>query len=314
MTRNLGELSRRPRRHQPPRSRIRRPLQRHRQRRAQHRGRPRRRELRIHRPLVSTGNVTSGPEQHRRRLHRRQRGAPVPQRIPEIGTTHQLGRHWHGHRRRRQHGRPAGRTVLSDRRTTRPSNGALSRQSGGFLCEGTLFNPNRHPPLRPSRQKHPETLAAAQPRGDPVKDTLSRRSRKRSSTRQCGSPGGSGAPGGQKGNQKGGPPGPAARGRPPFGPARYGLGPLPGGMPPLNETRFLSNEVVIQLGGPLSPEALAALRQARTRDHLSPNHRAARPHSHPLPHYQRCRARRDRRDREGARRDSLGRSRATATT
>ncbi|MEN3378736.1 MAG: hypothetical protein V7604_4091, partial [Hyphomicrobiales bacterium] len=38
-----------------------------------------------------------------------------------------------------------------------------------------------------------------------------------------------------------------------------GLGPLPSGMPPLNETRFLSNEVVMQLGATLPPEAIAAL-------------------------------------------------------
>ncbi len=34
-----------------------------------------------------------------------------------------------------------------------------------------------------------------------------------------------------------------------------GLGPLPSGMPPLNETRFLSNEVVMQLGTTVTPEA-----------------------------------------------------------
>jgi filamentous hemagglutinin family protein len=38
-----------------------------------------------------------------------------------------------------------------------------------------------------------------------------------------------------------------------------GLGPLPSGMPPLNETRFLSNEVVMQLGTTITPEAIAAL-------------------------------------------------------
>jgi subtilisin family serine protease len=38
-----------------------------------------------------------------------------------------------------------------------------------------------------------------------------------------------------------------------------GLGPLPSGMPPLSETRFLSNEVVMQLGATMTPEAIAAL-------------------------------------------------------
>jgi hypothetical protein len=38
-----------------------------------------------------------------------------------------------------------------------------------------------------------------------------------------------------------------------------GPGPLPSGMPPLNETRFASNEVVMQLGGDLSSEQVAGL-------------------------------------------------------
>ena len=38
-----------------------------------------------------------------------------------------------------------------------------------------------------------------------------------------------------------------------------GLGPLPSGMPPLNETRFASNEVVMQLGLKLTPLQIAAL-------------------------------------------------------
>ena len=41
----------------------------------------------------------------------------------------------------------------------------------------------------------------------------------------------------------------AARARPPTSVAAFGLGPLPSGMPPLNETRFLDDEVVFQLGG-----------------------------------------------------------------
>ena len=70
-------------------------------------------------------------------------------------------------------------------------------------------------------------------------------------------PGSSGSPGGQKGNQKGG--GPEAARPPAFGFAPFGLGPLPSGMPPLHETRFLSNEAVMQIGGKISADELAAL-------------------------------------------------------
>src|SRR5439155_17391931 len=67
----------------------------------------------------------------------------------------------------------------------------------------------------------------------------------------------SGGPGGQKGNQKGG--GQNGGARPAIGFAAYGLGPLPSGMPPLNETRFRNDLVVFQLGGKLSNEELSAL-------------------------------------------------------
>ena len=67
-----------------------------------------------------------------------------------------------------------------------------------------------------------------------------------------------GAPGG--GNANGGRPGgnpnagrPAVNQVPP-----PGLGPLPSGLPPLNETRFPNNEVVVQLGA-IMPETVAAL-------------------------------------------------------
>src|SRR5207244_11063687 len=67
----------------------------------------------------------------------------------------------------------------------------------------------------------------------------------------------SAAPGGQKGNQKGG--GQNAGACPALGFAAHGLGPLPSGMPPLNETRFRNDEVVFQIGGKLSDEELLAL-------------------------------------------------------
>ena len=72
-----------------------------------------------------------------------------------------------------------------------------------------------------------------------------------------------------------------------------GLGPLPSGMPPLNETRFPNNEVVMQLG--LRHVAHAG-RRARTRSIgleiiYERDLRTARPHGLPLPyHWRRNRA------------------------
>jgi hypothetical protein len=78
---------------------------------------------------------------------------------------------------------------------------------------------------------------------------------------QSGPPGpaGGAGPGGSPSGQKGG--GPAGNaGRPPANVvAAFGLGPLPSGMPPLNETRFRNDEVVFQLGGRLSGQELTAL-------------------------------------------------------
>src|SRR4051794_15643662 len=67
--------------------------------------------------------------------------------------------------------------------------------------------------------------------------------------------GGAGAsPGGQKGNAGGN------AGRPPANVAvAFGLGPLPSGMPPLNETRFLNDQVVFQFGARMSDGELRAL-------------------------------------------------------
>ncbi len=68
----------------------------------------------------------------------------------------------------------------------------------------------------------------------------------------------SGSGGSSPGGQKGG--GAAGGSRPPANVvAAFGLGPLPSGMPPLNETRFLNDEVVFQLGGRLSDQELASL-------------------------------------------------------
>ena len=72
----------------------------------------------------------------------------------------------------------------------------------------------------------------------------------------------SGAPGGQKGNQKGG--AQSAGMRPALGFAAYGLGPLPSGMPPLNETRFRNDEVVFQIGGKLTNDDLNVIEGKRT--------------------------------------------------
>ena len=65
--------------------------------------------------------------------------------------------------------------------------------------------------------------------------------------------------GGNAGSQKGGA-GAGNAGRPPANvvPA-IGLGPLPSGMPPIGETRFATNEIVVQLGLVLTPKRLADL-------------------------------------------------------
>jgi len=132
---------------------------------------------------------------------------------------------------------------------------ACEGQDGG-LCGGTLFDPNGSSKKQEFLDNHPKLeallnfVAAAhdvftEKKSDDVLKT---------SNNTPGSSGGSGAPGGQKGNQKGG-----SEGRPPaLGFAAYGLGPLPSGMPPLNETRFLSNETVMQIGGRISADELAA--------------------------------------------------------
>jgi filamentous hemagglutinin family protein len=74
-----------------------------------------------------------------------------------------------------------------------------------------------------------------------------------------GGGGGGGGAGGAGGNSKGGNQR-GAGGRPPIHSVPpIGLGPLPSGMPPIGETRFLSNEVVMQLGLNLTPQQITAL-------------------------------------------------------
>jgi filamentous hemagglutinin family protein len=140
----------------------------------------------------------------------------------------------------------------------------------GPLCGGTLFNPNPVNPQQPTNPQLPDrpivdipaaivqsspqanitaTLTAdvkTEPKSDLVINNQ---------TGSGGSGSGSGSPGGQKGGGAGG-----NAGRPPANVvAAYGLGPLPSGMPPINETRFLNDEVVFQLGGRLSDQELASL-------------------------------------------------------
>ncbi len=131
-----------------------------------------------------------------------------------------------------------------------------------MLCGGVLFNPNGI--VQPDHHDVPDrTIAQLSPllniAATLLNDTLTEKKSEEVVNTTNNATGGSssGSPGGQKGNQKGG--GAQAGGRPALGLASFGLGPLPSGLPPLNETRFLSNEVVFQLGGALSQEQLAAL-------------------------------------------------------
>src|SRR4029077_16717201 len=131
-------------------------------------------------------------------------------------------------------------------------------ENGGQFCGGTLFNPG-------GTQDQPQDKNVAQiaplvnitealtnetfteKKQDEVVNTTSGGSGE----------GSSGGAGGQKGNQQSAQ---HAGVRPEIGSvAPYGLGPLPSGMPPLNETRFRDDLVVFQIGGKLSNEELLAL-------------------------------------------------------
>jgi subtilisin family serine protease len=133
-------------------------------------------------------------------------------------------------------------------------------QGGATFCGGTLFNPNPNGSPDSGSDNHnvasdPSLLNLA---NNLMSDFFSEKKSEeviKTSTQDGAS---SGNPGGssKSGNQGG----PGNAGRPPVNsvpPA--GLGPLPSGMPPLNETRFASNEIVMQLGLNLTPEQVAAL-------------------------------------------------------
>ncbi|MEA2879413.1 MAG: hypothetical protein QOF14_4609 [Hyphomicrobiales bacterium] len=130
--------------------------------------------------------------------------------------------------------------------------------NGGQFCGGTLFNPNGSQQPTPDQPKIPQTEPIVNLVSAQTNDAFTeKKSEEVVNTTTTATPGSPGSPGGQKGNQKGGG---GQAGRPPaIGFAAYGLGPLPSGMPPLHETRFLSNEAVAQLGGRISPDELAAL-------------------------------------------------------
>ena len=319
--RNVGELSRRPRRHQ-----LRQDhglddlLERHRQRRAQHRGRPRRRELRIYRSVVFDRQRIVRGQQHRRQLRRRQRRDPLPRRLPvDRHDLVRLERHRHGERRPGQHGRRAGRPDLSDRRTARSSEPRLATATSGGFCGGVLFNPNgqqnpRRRTPRTSRKLAPLLKIVA----TLVKRHLDREEERRGHQdhEQCDRLGRQRArPAARRAAaSKGG--GPSARGRPHS--ACRAVRPRPAAE---RHAAAQRDALPQQRGGvPARRRAVAgaarrARGQVRARDHLSRTGRAARPHRRALPHHRRpVGARRDRRDREGARRELLGRSRATSST
>jgi subtilisin family serine protease len=142
-----------------------------------------------------------------------------------------------------------------------PAN-SCQNQAGTAICGGTLFNPNGSPP-EPSPQPQPD-IPTNLPRVSPLlniaaqftNNTLTEKKQDEViNTQQGGAAGGTGGPSGQKG-------GGGNAGRPPVNVVPPpGLGPLPSGMPPVNETRFASNEVVMQLGLVLSQEQIEALQR-----------------------------------------------------
>jgi hypothetical protein len=140
-----------------------------------------------------------------------------------------------------------------------PANSCANQ--GATFCGGTLYNPNPNGP----QDSHTDNrnVASISPllnlANALVNDffTDKKQPEELIKTSTDGTPSGSsGGPGGASkgGNQGGG----QNAGKPPVIPPP-GLGPLPSGMPPVNETRFASNEVVMQLGVNLTPEQVAAL-------------------------------------------------------
>ncbi len=137
---------------------------------------------------------------------------------------------------------------------------SCQRQGVGDICGGRLFNPNgsdqRHdvdthniPQLSPLLN-----VIAAQ-----VNDVFTEK--KPDEVVKTSTPGTAGSSGGPSG-QKGGGQSAGNQGRPPANIVPpTGLGPLPSGMPPLSETRFASNEVVMQLGLVLTDAQREALQR-----------------------------------------------------
>ncbi len=135
-----------------------------------------------------------------------------------------------------------------------PSKACEGPDSGG-LCNGVLFNPNGTP--------HHDTPQL--PKTEPIVNLIAAQTNDTFTEKKQEEVVNTSTPSGSSGIRLAGRPerrrpgGPAAHARPPCGFAPYGLGPLPSGMPPLNETRFVSNEVVFQLGGRLSDDELKRL-------------------------------------------------------
>ena len=135
--------------------------------------------------------------------------------------------------------------------------------NGGQFCGGILFNPDGSPP-----QPKPDiatNLAQVSPllniTAQFTNDTLTEKKQDEVVDTKQGAPGTPGSSGGPSG-QKGGSQNAGNQGRPPVNVVPPpGLGPLPSGMPPINETRFASNEVVMQLGLVLSQEQIEALQR-----------------------------------------------------
>jgi hypothetical protein len=129
--------------------------------------------------------------------------------------------------------------------------------NAGFFC-GTLFNPNPNgnpdqgqPVVSPLLNIAEAMLIdlLQDKKQDQVIDTTGNTS---TASGGAAGPGGNSKGGNQGRGHNGGRP--AIHTVPPIG-----LGPLPSGMPPIGETRFLQNEVVMQLGVNLTPEQVAAL-------------------------------------------------------
>ena len=133
---------------------------------------------------------------------------------------------------------------------------------GGFFCGGTLFNPNgsdqqdrRDTEVNIPQQSPLLNVMAAQ-----TNDVFTEKKPDEVIKTSESTPGTAGGPAGQKGGQKGGGQNAGNAGRPPINVVPpVGLGPLPSGMPPINETRFASNEVVVQFGLTMTPLQVAAL-------------------------------------------------------